>query len=59
MQDHQGIAERVLWRGVHGTDGLIERMFGEVACALWASTHVVKVDGKVEGDAEACGVPRR
>jgi len=49
----------VLRRGVHGGDGLVERMLGEMARAVGAPADVVEVDGKVEGDAEARRVPRR
>ena len=59
MQDHQRIAERMLWRGVHGTDGLVECMFCEVARTVGASADVMKVDGKVERHAEARRMPRR
>ena len=58
MQNHEQIAEGVLWRGVHGGDSLVECMFGEIARVVRAPADVVKVDGKVEGDTEARRVSR-
>jgi hypothetical protein len=51
MQDHQRITERMLWRGMHSADGLVESMFCEVAGAVGASVHIMKVHRKVEREA--------
>jgi hypothetical protein len=48
MQDHQRISERVLWRGMHSADGLVESMLCKVACAVGTSVHIMIVDRKVE-----------
>jgi hypothetical protein len=42
--------EGVLWRGVHCSDSLVERMFGKIACTVGAPADIMEVDGKVEGD---------
>lgn len=49
----------MLRRGVHGADGLVESMFCEVARAVGASVHIMKVDRKVEREAQARRMPRR
>jgi hypothetical protein len=58
MQDHQRVPERVLWRGMHSTDGLVESMLCEVACAVGTSVHIMIVDRKVECETQARRMPR-
>jgi hypothetical protein len=57
MQNHEQIAEGVLWCGMHGGDSLVERMFGEIARMVGAPADIMEVDGKVEGNAKAHWVP--
>lgn len=59
VENHKRVPERVLRRGIHGSDGLVERMLGKVARAVGAAAYVVEEDGEVERDSEACRVPRR
>jgi hypothetical protein len=59
MQDHQRIAERMLRRGVHSANGLIECMLREMARTVGTSADVMEVDREVKRNAEACRVPRR
>jgi hypothetical protein len=40
----------MLWRSMHGVDGFIESMFGEVACAVGTSIHIMIVDRKIESE---------
>jgi hypothetical protein len=59
VENHERVPERVLRRGMHGSDGLVKRMLRKVARTVGATAHVMEEDGEVERDAKACGVPRR
>jgi hypothetical protein len=58
MQNHQGIPERMLWCGVHSTDGLIECMLCQMTRTVGTPTDVMEVDGEIECHAKARWVPR-
>ncbi len=59
VENHERVPERMLRRGMHAGDGLVERVLREVARAVGAAAHVMEEDREVERDAEAGRVPRR
>jgi len=58
LHDESAVSVGFLGEGVKLGDGVVESLFGEVACAVWRVEDLIVEDREVEGQTEADGVGR-